>query len=179
MKLYYNDRRRTFPFLEAVSIRDETGKARYTVKSCGAVGYRLRISDKNGEEAAFVSQKLATIAPKFLVKVNGEEKTVSLKRRLNGDSYCEIVENGWTTVGSVEKREYVIADGEKAVARVRRADSGEKRSAPAYQRLGSFFNASEESFVKGDRCEIEFSDERLEAEILAIVVAIEAALNAR
>ena len=174
MKLYYIDQRKTLPFREPVKIWDEQGNVRFTVKNGGAAGYHLHILNEQGEETASVTQKLMAITPKFNVKVNGKEMTVRLKRRLNGVAYCEIGENNLKAEGSIEKREYAITTGELQTAVVRRVQFSEGKTDPLYQALCKVMNAPEDCLNNGNCCEIEFSAEQNEAEILAIAIAIEA-----
>ncbi|MBR3267594.1 MAG: hypothetical protein IKI58_02525 [Oscillospiraceae bacterium] len=156
MKLYFQDQRKLFPFLKTVDIRDEDGNVRYRVKMDKSLhaGLRLNLLDAYDEKIAFIRQKLMTIAPKFFIETNGEQRTVSLKRPLKGGAHCESKETGWRTEGDLIHRNYEIKDGEQQLARIQKVLSGEQQC-----------------------CGIDLSDDANETEVLTFIIAIEAILS--
>ena len=119
MKLYYIDQRKVFPFLQPVEVWDEQGNVRYRLKSKSTVGLQLHLLTPYDEEVASIRQKIVTMTPKFIVKVNDKELTVSLKATLKGDSYCVVSALNWKAEGLLNYRTYQITAGDQVIAPVR------------------------------------------------------------
>ena len=112
MKLYYIDQRKVFPFLQPVEVWDEQGNVRYRLKSKCTVGLQLHLLTPYDEEVASIRQKIVTMTPKFIVKVNDKELTVSLKATLKGDRYCVVSALNWKAEGFLNYRTYQITAGD-------------------------------------------------------------------
>ena len=177
MKLYYIDQRKVFPFLQPVEVWDEQGNVRYRVKSKCTVGLQLHLLTPYDEEVASIRQKIVTMAPKFIVKVNDKELTVSLKATLKGDRYCVDSALNWKAEGFLNYRTYQITAGDQVIAQVRMVEFSKGHKDALYEALKKIAHVPLSALDQGNCCEIEFSDDQNEAEVLAVVMAIEAALS--
>ena len=176
MKLYYIDQRKLFSFMEPVEVWDEQGNVRYRLKSKGSVGYHLHLLTPYDEEVASIRQKIVTLAPKFIVNVNGKELTVSLKRNLKGDRYCVISDINWKAEGFLDYRTYQISAEDQQIAQVQMVEFSKGHKDALYEALKKIAHVPHSALDQGNCCEIEFSDDQNEAEVLAVVMGIEAAL---
>ena len=176
MKLYYIDQRKVFPFLQPVEVWDEQGHVRYRLKSKSTVGYHLHLLTPYDEEVASIRQKLLTMAPKFIVKVNGKELTVRSTTTLKGERYCVVSELNWKAEGFLAYRTYQITAEDQQIAQVQMVEFSKGHKDALYEALKKIAHVSENALNQGNCCEIEFSDDQNEAEVLAVVMAIEAAL---
>ena len=177
MKLYYIDQRKVFPFLQPVEVWDEQGNVRYRLKSKCTVGYQLHLLTPYDEEVASIRQKLLTIAPKFIVKVNNKELMVSLKATLKGHRYCVVSDLNWKADGFLEYRTYQITAEDQLIAQVRKVEFSKGHKDALYEMLKKIAHVPLRELDQGNCCEIEFSDDQNEAEVLAVVMSIEAALS--
>ena len=182
MKLYFCDVPKMFTFLKPVAIWDEDGNRRYTLKndeSLTHAGYRLHLMDSAYEEVALIRQKLLTLTPRFYVDINGEERLVSLRRSLKGKSYFNVSGTDWKTEGDVDRWEYEIKAGDRSIAFVHASQARKKACADAMNYLASAVTSAPRTFSKENCCEIDISDGIDEAEVLAVILAVVAAINVR
>ncbi len=177
MKLYFIDQRKLFSFMKLVEVWDEQGNVRYRVKSECAVGYQLHLLTNYDEEVASIRQKLLTMTPKFIVKVNGKEMTVSLKHTLKGTEYCAVTDLNLKAEGFMKCRTYQITSKDQQIAHVQMVEFCNGKKDTLYEALKKISHVSESALRQGNCCEIYFSDDQNEVEILAVVMAIEAALG--
>ena len=176
MKLYYIDQRKVFPFLQPVEVWDEQGNVRYLVKSKCTIGLQLRLLTPYDEEVASIRQKI--LGTKFIVKVNGKELTVALKATfLKGERYFAVSELNWKAEGFLNYRTYQITAGDQQIAQVRMVEFSKGHKDAFYEALKKIAHVPLSELDQGNCCEIEFSDDQNEAEVLAVVMAIEAALS--
>ena len=176
MKLYYIDQRKLFSFMQPVEVWDEQGNVRYRLKSECTVGYHLHLLTPYDEEVASIRQKLLTMVPKFIVKVNGKELAVSLKHPLNDSEYCTVTDLNWKTEGFLKYRTYQITAEDQQIAKVQMVEFSKGEKDALYEALKKIAHVPESALSQGNCCEIDFSDDLNEAEILAVVMAIEAVL---
>ena len=170
MKLYYIDQRKLFSFMKPIEVWDEQGNVRYRLTSKCTVGYQLHLLTPFDEEVASIRQKIVTMAPKFIVKVNDKELTVSLKRNLKGKRYCVISDINW------KDRIYQITAEDQQIAQVRKVEFSKGKKDALYEALKKIAHVPLSELDQGNCCEIEFSDDQNEAEVLAVVMGIEATL---
>lgn len=178
MKLYYYDQRKVTPFVKPVLIWNAHGDVQYTLEREKTLkpGYRLILCDANGEQIAAIRQKLAALHTTFLVQIYGKELTVCLRRSMQGMPYCEISEFGWTAGGRFSmQREYEIRAGEQLIACVHEPLSSGSQPPDGLTFLANAMRPRKPQFIKDDCCEIEFSDALAADELVAAVMAIEAA----
>jgi len=177
MKLYYIDQRKVFPFLQPVEVWDEQGNVRYRVKSKCTVGLQLLLLTPYDEEAASIRQKIS-LGLKFIVKVKDKELAVTPKATfLKGERYCVVSELNWKAEGFLNYRTYQITAGDQQIAQVRMVEFSKGHKDALYEALKKIAHVPLSELDQGNCCEIEFSDDQNEAEVLAVVMAIEAALS--
>jgi uncharacterized protein YxjI len=177
MKLYYIDQRKVFPFLQPVEVWDEQGNVRYRVKSKCTVGLQLLLLTPYDEEAASIRQKIS-LGLKFIVKVNDKELAVTPKATfLKGERYFTVSELNWKAEGFLNYRTYQITAGDQQIAQVRMVEFSKGHKDALYEALKKIAHVPLSELDQGNCCEIEFSDDQNEAEVLAVVMAIEAALS--
>ncbi len=176
MKLYYIDQRKVFPFLQPVEVWDEQGNVRYRLKSKSTVGLQLHLLTPYDEEVASIRQKIVTMTPKFIVKVNDKELTVSLKRNLKGDRYSVISVLNWKAEGFLNYRTYQITAENQQIAQVQMVEFSKGKKDALYEALKKIAHIPLSALDQGNCCEIVFSDEQNETEVLAVVMGIEATL---
>ena len=177
MILYYIDQRKVFPFLQPVEVWDEQGNVRYRVKSKCTVGLQLLLLTPYDEEAASIRQKIS-LGLKFIVKVNDKELAVTPKATfLKGERYFTVSELNWKAEGFLNYRTYQITAGDQQIAQVRMVEFSKGHKDALYEALKKIAHVPLSELDQGNCCEIEFSDDQNEAEVLAIVMAIEAALS--
>lgn len=175
MELYYLDQRKMFPFKDPIEVWDEHTNVCYTVKTNGAVGINLCITNAQGETVAAIKQKFLTLGPKFIINVSGEEIILILKHRMNGTAYCTVGDN-MTAEGEIYKRTYELRSDDKTVAYVRRTMFSKGEIDPTYIALCKKMKASENVYNDGNCCELAILSEAEEIKLLAIAVAVEAAI---
>ena len=177
MKLYYIDQRKVFPFLKPVEVWDEQGNVRYRVKSKCTVGLQLLLLTPYDEEAASIRQKIS-LGLKFIVKVNDKELAVTPKATfLKGERYFTVSELNWKAEGFLNYRTYQITAGDQQIAQVRMVEFSKGHKDALYEALKKIAHVPLSELDQGNCCEIEFSDDQNEAEVLAVVMSIEAALS--
>ena len=177
MKMYFIDQRKVFPFLKPVEVWDEQGNVRYRVKSKCTVGLQLLLLTPYDEEAASIRQKIS-LGLKFIVKVNDKELAVTPKATfLKGERYFTVSELNWKAEGFLNYRTYQITAGDQQIAQVRMVEFSKGHKDALYEALKKIAHVPLSELDKGNCCEIEFSDDQNEAEVLAVVMAIEAALS--
>ena len=177
MKLYYIDQRKVFPFLQPVEVWDVQGNVRYRVKSKCTVGLHLLLLTPYDEEAASIRQKIS-LGLKFIVKVNDKELAVTPKATfLKGERYFTVSELNWKAEGFLNYRTYQITAGDQQIAQVRMVTFSKGHKDALIEALKKIAHVPLRELDQGNCCEIEFSDDQNEAEVLAVVMAIEAALS--
>jgi len=175
MKLYYVAQEKVFPFLQPVEVWDEQGNVRYRLKSKCTIGLQLRLLTPYDEEVASIRQKI--LGSKFIVKVNGKELTVALKATfLKGERYFAVSALNWKAEGFLEYRTYQITAEDQLIAQVRKVEFSKGHKDAFYEMLKKIAHVPLRELDQGNCCEIDFSDDQNEAEVLAIVMAIEAEL---
>lgn len=74
-------KQRVLSWTDTYDIYDETGTARYFVKaSFLALGHRLHVYDRNGNELGVVKERLMTLLPMFAVEIGGRDVGTVEKR---------------------------------------------------------------------------------------------------
>lgn len=175
MKLYYIDQRKLFSFIQPVEVWDEQGNVRYRLKGECTVGYHLHLLTPYDEEVASIRQKI--LGTKFIVKVNGKELTVALKATfLKGERYFAVSALNWKAEGFLEYRTYQITAGDQQIAQVQMVEFSKGHKDALYEALKKIAHVPISALDQGNCCEIDFSDDQNEAEVLAVVMGIEAAL---
>ena len=175
MKLYYIDQRKMIPFMQPVEVWDEQGNVRYRLISKRTIGLQLHLLTPYDEEVASIRQKFG-LGSKFIVNVNDKELTVRLTATWRGERYCVVSDFNWKAEGLLEYRIYEITADNHHIARVQMVEFSKGHKDALYEALKKIAHVSVNALEQGNCCEIDFSDDQNEAEVLAVVMGIEAAL---
>ena len=162
--------------MQPVEVWDEQGNVRYRLKSKCTVGLQLHLLTPYDEKVASIRQKIVTMAPKFIVKVNGKELTVRLKTTLKGERYCVVSDLNWKAEGFLGYRTYQITAEDQQIAQVQMVEFSKGKKDALYEALKKIAHVPLSVLNQGNCCEIVISDDQNEAEVLAVVMGIEAAL---
>lgn len=154
MKLYL--KQKVFSWGDKFTVYDENGSDKYYVQGeVFSFGKKLHIYDLQGNEICYIYQKLMSFLPKYFISKNGEDVAVVVKNfTLFHQSYT--AEGfGWEIEGDFWAHEYEICSHSGTVAAV-----------------------SKQWFTFGDAYEINTSDGINEVDALAVVLVIDACLQA-
>ncbi len=155
MRLYM--KQKVFSWKDKATVTDEYGNEKYFVEGqIISVGKKLHITDALGNEAAFVRQKAFSLMPKFFVEINGQEVAeISKKFTFLKPKY---IVNGpnWEIGGDVFGHDYTITEGGRPVVAI-------------HKKWMSW----------GDSYELNIDDGANEVLALAVVLAIDAVLDAQ
>ena len=162
--------------MQPVEVWDEQGNVRYRLTNKCTVGYQLHLLTPYDEEVASIRQKIVTMAPKFIVKVNDKELTVSLKTTMKGKRYCVVSDLNWKAEGFLGYRTYQITAEDQQIAQVQMVEFSKGKKDALYEALKKVAHVPVSALDQGNCCEIDFPDDQNEAEVLAVVMGIEAAL---
>ena len=154
MNLYI--KQHIFTWGDKFSIYDETGKEKYYVE--GEIftwGKKLHLYDLQGNELAFIEQEILTFLPKYHISRNGYEIAEVVKEFTFFKHEYRVNGLGWQVHGDFWDHEYEI--------------TGEK---------GSIASVSKEWMTWGDAYEISFGTGVDEVAALAVVLVIDACIEA-
>ena len=155
MRLYM--KQKVFSWKDKATVTDEFGNEKYFVEGqIISVGKKLHITDVLGNEAAFVRQKAFSLMPKFFVEIGGQEVAeISKKFTFLKPKY---IVNGpnWEIGGDVFGHDYTITEGGRPVVAI-------------HKKWMSW----------GDSYELIIDDGADEVLALAVVLAIDAVLDAQ
>ena len=119
MKLALKEK--VFSLREAFQVMDEEGNPIYEViGKLLSVGHKLTVTDMDGQEAAYIHQKVLSLVPKYFIEVNGQEE-VELKGHITlfKPHYTLEAEDGkWEIRGDFMAHEYEMKRGRDVVATV-------------------------------------------------------------
>ena len=119
MKLALKEK--VFSLREAFQVMDEAGEPVYEViGKLLSVGHKLTVTDMDGQEAAYIYQKVLSLVPKYFIEVNGQEE-VELKGHITlfKPHYTLEAEDGkWEIRGDFMAHEYEMKQGRDVVATV-------------------------------------------------------------
>ena len=155
MKLYI--KQKVFSWRDTFTVKDEFGADRYYVQGKFiSFGKQLTVSNAQGQEVAFLKQKLLTIFPKFSVLMNGEEVARIVKKFsfFKPKYYVEGLD--WEVQGSFLEHDYTITKDGAVVA--------------AIHKVWMAF---------GDSFEIDIQQGQNEAVALSVVLAIDAVMDSQ
>lgn len=119
MKLALKEK--VFSLREAFQVMDEEGNPIYEViGKLLSVGHTLTVTDMDGQEAAYIHQKVLSLVPKYFIEVNGQEE-VELKGHITlfKPHYTLEAEDGKREIrGDFMAHEYEMKRGRDVVATV-------------------------------------------------------------
>lgn len=155
MKLYM--KQKVFSFRDKFTIKDENGNDRYYVEGeILSLGKKLRIYDMRGNELAFVREKLVTFMPKFTIEMNGREIAEIVKRFTLFTPKYYVNGLGWDVDGDLFSHDYVICSCGRPVVSIHK-----------------------QWMAWGDTFELDVQDNNNEVIALAVVLAIDAVMDAQ
>ena len=85
-----------------------------------SVGHKLTVSDMDGNEVAYVHQKVLSLVPKYFIEVNGQEE-VELKGHITlfkPHYTLDLGGDSWEIRGDFMAHEYEMTRGKEVVATV-------------------------------------------------------------
>ena len=155
MRLYMNEK--VFSWKDKFSIKTETGEDRYFVEGkVISIGKKLRVYDAEGNELAFVNQKLVSLMPKFTVEINDQEVAV-IKKKVTFLKPKYIIEGpGWEVQGDFLSHDYEIVENGRTIVAI-------------HKKWMSW----------GDAFELDIEDESQEVLAVAVVLAIDAVMDSQ
>ena len=115
MKLHI--KQRIFSWGDSYDVYDETGEARYEVRSAlFSLGHQIHVYDKQAEEGheevGCIRQKLLTLLPAFEIEIGGRTVgTVRKKFTLLRQNY-EVDYRGWNVEGNFMGWDYNVMQGD-------------------------------------------------------------------
>ncbi|MBR1781667.1 MAG: LURP-one-related family protein [Oscillospiraceae bacterium] len=115
-------RQKVFSWKDRFSVQDEFGDDRYYVEGkLFSLGHQLYVMDANGEEVAFVKQKVPSLLSRYRVYV-GEEQVAEIVRQftLLRPRYT-IVGPNWECVGNILAHDYEIIENGQTVVAIHKA----------------------------------------------------------
>ncbi|MDR1690040.1 MAG: LURP-one-related family protein [Clostridiales bacterium] len=153
MKLYL--KQKVFSWRDRFFVKDETGSDRYAVEGeLFSWGKKLHIYSADGEESAFIRQKLISLMPRYYVEIGG-------------DVICEIVKEftffkpsyrvdglAWHLKGDIWAHDYVL-----------------------YSSVGEEMRISKEWFTWGDSYVIDVTNPANELLCLCVALAVDCAIE--
>ena len=154
MKLYMKEK--LFSFHDRFTIKDENGWDKYFVEGeFLSLGKKLHLLNINGEEVAFIQQRLLTLMPRFSVSVAGRE-IAEIRKEFTFFFQRYIIDGlGWEVDGSVWEHRYEIRKNGRLIVRI-----------------------DKEWFTWGDSYVLEIADPADEILALAVVLTIDCVAEA-
>lgn len=155
MKLYM--KQKIFSFKDKFAVMDEEGNQLYYVEGeFFSLTKKLHIYDSAMNEVAFVQQKLWSLLPKFFVFVYGEQVAEIVKEFTFFKPKYFVRGLGWEVTGNVWGHDYEILFNSTPIVRIHKV-----------------------WMAWGDSFEIEIADSEDTTIALAVVLAIDAVMDAR
>ena len=154
MKLYL--KQKVFSWKDQGTVKDENGNDKYYIEGkVFSLGKQLTVRDANQNDVAFIKQKVLTLLPRFFVEMNGEQVAEIVKKISFLKQKYVINGPDWEVEGDFFAHDYSIVDGEKQIAVIHK-----------------------KWMTWGDTFEIDINNEKDEVLILALVLAIDAVMDA-
>ncbi|MBQ2767778.1 MAG: LURP-one-related family protein [Clostridia bacterium] len=155
MHLYI--KQRIFTWGDKFSVYDESGNEKYVVEGeIFTFGKKLHLYDLAGKELAYIEQQLLTFLPRYMIYRGGEEFAEVVKEFTFFHPEYTVSGPGWCVRGDFFDHDYEVTDGTAVVASV-----------------------TKEWFALGDAYEISFGDGVDEIAALAVVLVIDACIDAQ
>ena len=119
-KLYM--KQKVFSWKDRFTVKDEWGDDRYVVEGKAlSLGHKLYIYDVNGEEVAFVRQKVLSLLGRYFVYIGGEQAAEIQRRFTLARPRFEILGPGWDCRGDFFAHDYEITSAAGTVASIHKA----------------------------------------------------------
>ena len=155
MKLYM--KQKVFSWKDRFTIKDASGADRYTVEGqFFSFGKKLHIFNRDGDEVAFVKQKVVALMPKFFVEIGGEDVAEIAKKFTFFKPKYVVNGPGWDVQGDMWSHNYTITSGGNPVVSIHK-----------------------QWMAWGDTFELDIAPGADEVLALAVVLAIDAVMDAQ
>lgn len=119
-KLYM--KQKIFSWKDRFTIKDQNDNDRYSVEGeFFSIGKKLHIYDMNGNEVAFVHQKVLTLLPRFFVFVNGTQVAEIVKEFTILKPRYRIEGLNWEVQGDIFDHDYQITENGRVVVGIHKA----------------------------------------------------------
>lgn len=153
MKLYM--KQKIFSWADTFGIFDGEKNRRYTVKGeIIALGKKLHLYDEQGNELAYVKEKIVSLLPEYIIYIRGQKTAKIVKDITLFRPKYTVKELDWKVKGDILDHEYEIRRKKEVIAAV-----------------------SKKWFAIGDTYEIDINDSADELTVLATVLAIDACIE--
>ena len=154
MRLYI--KQKIFSWKDKFYVKDENGEDRYYVEGeLFSWGKKLHLYDLLGNERIFISQKVLTFLPKYQINMDGHCIAEVIKEFTFFKHRYTVTGLDWNVRGDFLDHEYVIENGRREIASV-----------------------SKQWFTWGDTYEISIPYDSDELAALAVVLVIDACIEA-
>ena len=149
-------KQRVFSWNDRFTIYDANGQDRFYVEGeLLSWGKKLHLYDLLGNERIFISQKVLTFLPNYQICMNGDCIAEVTKEFTFFKHRYTVTGLGWSVYGDFFDHEYIIENGKREIARV-----------------------SKQWFTWGDTYEINIPFDSDELAALAVVLVIDACIEA-
>ncbi|MCR5782026.1 MAG: LURP-one-related family protein [Clostridia bacterium] len=155
--MYLYMKQKVFSWKDRFTITDSDGNDRYSVEGkVISIGKKLHIFDAQGDEVAFVRQKITVLMPRFIVEIGGEE-VARIVKKISFLKPKYVVEGlGWEVQGDMFAHDYTIVDGDRTIVSIHK-----------------------KWMAWGDTFELDIENDRDEVLALAVVLAIDAVMDSQ
>lgn len=152
MRLYL--KQKVFSWRDRFFAKDEVGNDRYYAEGeLFSWGKKLHIYDVNGNEVAFIRQKVFALLPRYFVEINGQVVCEIVKEFTFLRQSYRIEGMTWHLNGDFMAHEYSMNDGAREIMRM-----------------------SKQWFTWGDSYEMDIADPRDELLCLCVALAVDCAM---
>ena len=114
-------KQKVFSLKESFQVMDEEGNPIYEVAGkLLSIGHKLTVTDMDGQEVAYIHQKVLSLVPKYFIEISGQEE-VELKGHITllKPHYTLETDSGkWEIRGDFTAHEYEMKRGRDVVASV-------------------------------------------------------------
>ena len=150
-------KQKVFSWKDQGAVKNEAGEDVYFVEGeVFTLGKKLHLCDMTGNEVAYIQQKVWSWKPRFHVFLQGIQAAEIVKEFTFLRPKYSILGPGWYCEGDLMEHDYeIFSDSGNSIVRVHKV-----------------------WFSWGDSYELDIADERDEALALAVVLAIDAVLDA-
>ena len=150
-------KQKVFSWRDQGTVKNAAGEDAYFVEGeVFSLGKKLHLCDMTGNEVAYIQQKVWSWRPRFFVFLQGIQAAEIVKEFTFMRPKYTINGPGWHCEGDLWAHDYeIFSDGGRSIVRVHKA-----------------------WFSWGDSYELEIADARDEALALAVVLAIDAVMDA-